>query len=245
MAAAFGAAHAGAAFVPVNPLLKPEQVGHILRDCNVRVLVTSARPPRCHRARRWPSAPTCARSCVTGDAGGCATPTASRSIPWSTLCRGHRRGRRHRVIDTDMAAILYTSGSTGKPKGVVLSHRNMVAGAKSVASYLENTLGGHAPVRAAAFVRRRLQPAHDGVPRRRARRAAQLPAAARRARCAGQGARHRPHRRAAAVDPARAARVARRHRRAPALHRQHRRPHAARDAGRSCAAELPRDASPF
>jgi len=38
-----------------------------------------------------------------------------------------------------MAAILYTSGSTGKPKGVVLSHRNMVAGAKSVASYLENT----------------------------------------------------------------------------------------------------------
>jgi AraC-like DNA-binding protein len=37
-----------------------------------------------------------------------------------------------------MAAILYTSGSTGRPKGVVLSHRNMVAGAKSVASYLGN-----------------------------------------------------------------------------------------------------------
>jgi acyl-CoA ligase (AMP-forming) (exosortase A-associated) len=47
----------------------------------------------------------------------------------------------HRVIDTDIAAILYTSGSTGRPKGVVLSHRNMVAGAKSVASYLEN--GSH------------------------------------------------------------------------------------------------------
>ena len=37
-----------------------------------------------------------------------------------------------------MAAILYTSGSTGKPKGVVLSHRNLVAGAESVAQYLEN-----------------------------------------------------------------------------------------------------------
>jgi acyl-CoA ligase (AMP-forming) (exosortase A-associated) len=44
----------------------------------------------------------------------------------------------HRVVDVDMTAILYTSGSTGKPKGVVLSHRNMVAGAKSVASYLGN-----------------------------------------------------------------------------------------------------------
>ncbi len=40
-----------------------------------------------------------------------------------------------------MLAILYTSGSTGKPKGVVLSHRNMVAGAKSVASYLGNHAG--------------------------------------------------------------------------------------------------------
>jgi acyl-CoA ligase (AMP-forming) (exosortase A-associated) len=42
------------------------------------------------------------------------------------------------VIDTDIVAILYTSGSTGRPKGVVLSHRNMVAGAQSVASYLRN-----------------------------------------------------------------------------------------------------------
>src|SRR5439155_22995168 len=41
-------------------------------------------------------------------------------------------------IDLDMAAILYTSGSTGRPKGVVLSHRNLVVGAESVAQYLGN-----------------------------------------------------------------------------------------------------------
>ena len=40
--AAFGAAAAGSVFVPVNPLLKPEQVAYILQDCNVRILVTSA-----------------------------------------------------------------------------------------------------------------------------------------------------------------------------------------------------------
>ena len=38
----FGTAAAGCVFVPVNPILKPSQVGHILTDCNVRVLVTSA-----------------------------------------------------------------------------------------------------------------------------------------------------------------------------------------------------------
>src|SRR6188508_2847765 len=41
VAALFGAAAAGGVFVPVNPLLKPEQVAYILRDCNVRILVTS------------------------------------------------------------------------------------------------------------------------------------------------------------------------------------------------------------
>ena len=39
--AAFGTAAAGGVFVPLNPLLKPDQVAYILRDCNVRVLVTS------------------------------------------------------------------------------------------------------------------------------------------------------------------------------------------------------------
>src|SRR5688572_23166041 len=36
-----GAARAGCVFVPINPLLKPPQVEHILNDCNVRVLVTA------------------------------------------------------------------------------------------------------------------------------------------------------------------------------------------------------------
>ena len=42
VSAMFGALAAGGVFVPVNPVLKAEQVGHILRDCATRVLVTSA-----------------------------------------------------------------------------------------------------------------------------------------------------------------------------------------------------------
>jgi len=37
----FAATLADGVFVPVNPLLKPEQVAYILADCNVRILLTS------------------------------------------------------------------------------------------------------------------------------------------------------------------------------------------------------------
>ena len=42
VAALFATSAAGGVFVPINPLLKAEQVGYILNDCNVRILVTSA-----------------------------------------------------------------------------------------------------------------------------------------------------------------------------------------------------------
>ena len=38
----FAASAAGAVFVPVNPVLKPDQVAYILQDCNVRVLITQS-----------------------------------------------------------------------------------------------------------------------------------------------------------------------------------------------------------
>ncbi len=134
--ASFGAPAAGGVFVPLNPLLKPEQVAYIMRDCNVRVLVTS--PERL--ALLAEVLPTChdLRHLVVLDGGEAAAPAGGLSLyRWSDLLAAGPRGG-HRVIDTDMVGILYTSGSTGKPKGVVLSHRNMVAGAKSVATYLEN-----------------------------------------------------------------------------------------------------------
>ena len=134
--ASFGAPAAGGVFVPLNPLLKPEQVGYILRDCNVRVLVTS--PERLALLREvLAQCPDLRDVILTDGSEPLAAPAPLRTTAWQVLLDAPARAG-HRVIDTDMAAILYTSGSTGRPKGVVLSHRNMVAGAKSVASYLGN-----------------------------------------------------------------------------------------------------------
>jgi acyl-CoA ligase (AMP-forming) (exosortase A-associated) len=136
--ALFGAAAAGAVFVPVNPLLKAEQVAYILADCNVRVLVTSAD----RLALLAPVLVQCPDLHTVFVSGPGTLPALPASpdvavLRWDDApADGAAAFAPHRVIDTDMAAILYTSGSTGKPKGVVLSHRNMVAGAKSVASYL-------------------------------------------------------------------------------------------------------------
>ncbi|MEA3639814.1 MAG: acyl-CoA ligase (AMP-forming), exosortase A system-associated [Lamprobacter sp.] len=138
--ALFGIARAGGVFVPVNPLLKADQVAYILRDCNVRILVTS--PDRlASLADALPDCPDLHSVLVLGEVTDEQHIGHVRILSWQALldATDPTAGLApHRTIDTDMAAILYTSGSTGRPKGVVLSHRNLVAGAESVATYLEN-----------------------------------------------------------------------------------------------------------
>ncbi len=141
--AMFGASAAGGAFVPINPILKAEQVGYILRDCNVRVLVTSSERFAA-LAAELADCPDLRHVILSGAAAPLPTLSGASVHAMDELIATHR-GQHHglRVIDSDLAAILYTSGSTGRPKGVVLSHRNMVSGGKSVAEYLGNHPGDH------------------------------------------------------------------------------------------------------
>ncbi len=125
-------------FVPVNPVLKPRQVAHIVVDSGSTVLVTSA--------RRWTTLADVlegsgVRHVVLVDEVPEAATFTAHVHSYADLVATTGNGSRPtaRGVDLDTAAILYTSGSTGRPKGVVLSHRNLLVGAESVSSYIGNT----------------------------------------------------------------------------------------------------------
>ncbi len=139
VAAYLGTSRAGGVFVPINNVLKPVQVLHILDDCDVAILVTThAQATGMEREL----AQCRSLKCLVLVDGGESVPEIAelRTVSWrDVIDTGASPLKTSRRIDNDVASILYTSGSTGRPKGVVLSHRNMVNGAISVSSYLENT----------------------------------------------------------------------------------------------------------
>ncbi len=137
----FGSNMAAGVFVPVNPLLKSQQVAHILKDCNARILITSSTRledlsndvSTCHDLQSVIVIDDKNLTSIQNDLPGITF------YRWPELENNSVHNKPVPSIDIDMAAILYTSGSTGKPKGVVLTNKNMLSGAKSVASYLKNT----------------------------------------------------------------------------------------------------------
>ncbi|GAA0369745.1 acyl-CoA ligase (AMP-forming), exosortase A system-associated [Bowmanella denitrificans] len=131
----FAISRANGVFVPVNFVLKAPQVMHILNDCKVKILVTSRDRlkmlssvlEQCPSIEHIILVDKLPDSDVTSLPASLFNDMTRSSVPSISK------------TDNDLAAILYTSGSTGRPKGVMLSHRNLIAGAHSVASYLENT----------------------------------------------------------------------------------------------------------
>lgn len=129
-ASIFGISMADGVIVPINALLKPTQVGHIVSDCEVRYLITT-------RAR-WESLREAidhlgsVQKVLLVDEGA-----EDPRVVSSFYARESQADSPSVCMGEDLAAILYTSGSTGRPKGVMLSHRNLLAGSRIVSTYLE------------------------------------------------------------------------------------------------------------
>jgi amino acid adenylation domain-containing protein len=116
-AAIYGVQRAAAAYVPLNPTIKPERLRYVLSNAGARVLI-------CDDER-------------AGTANAAAGSSASAPLVVSDLWQLVADGRPlPPALDVDLAALIYTSGSTGDPKGVTLTHRNMTFAADSIIEYL-------------------------------------------------------------------------------------------------------------
>jgi acyl-CoA ligase (AMP-forming) (exosortase A-associated) len=136
----FGTLKAGGCIVPINPVLKPAQIQHILCDCDVSILVTSQ--ARLNQIKEHLNDCKALEKIVVVDLdenNSSNDITTVQTTFWKKFCVSEDSRCNSTIIESDLAAIFYTSGSTGKPKGVVLTHHNMYVGAESVATYLNNT----------------------------------------------------------------------------------------------------------
>ncbi len=111
-------------FVPITRLLKPEQVKHIINDCNILCIITDSAKIENIKAIEFKGKIISYESSLQSNVSfeeiyKCYSPIINCDI------KGH-----------DNAAITYSFGSTGNPKGIVIDHRAFIDGARIVSNYL-------------------------------------------------------------------------------------------------------------
>ncbi|WP_425244503.1 class I adenylate-forming enzyme family protein [Streptomyces citrinus] len=140
--ALLGAFKAGAVVVPVNPMYKSGEVGHVLHDAEVTALVCSDRAWEAYLRETAADSPVrivltaCELDLQTrGDERvlnfARVTPEATDADDLVRVARaGHKTPDDREPAAADIALISYTSGTSGTPKGATNLHGNITYNAE-------------------------------------------------------------------------------------------------------------------
>jgi long-chain acyl-CoA synthetase len=143
----FGILKVGAIVVPLNVLLKRDEIAYHLDDAQVRAYFCfEGTPELAMGAEGWAAfgkAESCEQFYMI-----CADPAVASPIEGVQTFAAAVRGRpvafeSRQTESTDTAVILYTSGTTGRPKGAELAHANILFNALSLSRLLGEHPEGH------------------------------------------------------------------------------------------------------
>jgi long-chain acyl-CoA synthetase len=114
-----GTVRAGITVNVVNAMLREQEVGYILKDCQTRaVIVDDTRLPIIESVR--PELDSLEKILIHGDGVGNEYSTFE-----SVMARGDDNFEPEETKGSDLCHLMYTSGTTGWPKGVMATHLNI------------------------------------------------------------------------------------------------------------------------
>lgn len=113
--ALFGVLQAGAVVAPINNFLKADEVGYILSDADINVVITDT--TMAEGSAKLAAARPGLQFVQVEEIPAAGSPLKNLVLPDRA--------------ENDLAIIIYTSGTTGRPKGAMLSNRNLLSNVES------------------------------------------------------------------------------------------------------------------
>ncbi|WLR51498.1 fatty acid--CoA ligase family protein [Bacillus tianshenii] len=133
----YGALQAGAIVIPINPVYTPDEIGYILTNGDVKVVIALDKlMPIFEKIDK--ELPAVERYILLETEKRTSPSLLEDKLkPFSKMMESVEEKISFPQLDEeDTAVILYTSGTTGKPKGAMLTRRNIYSNAKDTANYL-------------------------------------------------------------------------------------------------------------
>ncbi len=134
----FAVMRAGAVAVPLNSLLKEDEVNYIISNCGAKILITDHDSIKNNFKdnSRLPGVEHIIIAGVVDDAFAAEYTGKGFSLLDDMINATHEYAAPVEINMDDPAAIFYTSGTTGEPKGAVLTSRALLSGQKAAALIL-------------------------------------------------------------------------------------------------------------